>query len=833
VKLFARNFIRFVFFIFLSFFFSSVTFAVTTPFRSANIITTDTSGTFYTNLNNCSVTDGNTCDRATAALYGNLYFRDFGNYVDFGIPSGSTITKIRIRVTGKANTAIYVGLSFGSTFSANCQWPFTLWTLGQLSGSTINTQTFITDVVQQSYVYGTALAYCLQPYNFENKNFIFRINYSSGQNWSANIDNFEVAFDYNPSVTPTPTSTPTSVPTPSPTLTPTPTPKTPLILIPGIGGSELKTTGMKVWAENNGHGGTFNYLYPKDETVWVNESKMGEFGEDDYYDVLKMQNDGVTSMANVGINGNLVARAYQGTIDFFVSNGYTLNKDFFVFPYDWRKDISGTKDFLDQEIVQIKTQTGSAKVDIIAHSMGGLVARNYIADSLKAKNVRKLFTLGTPHLGSVDSLKNLRYGTCLTPLPVSLGLLCLGLIDMETKDIVQNMVSIFQLVPSQSYFSFYSGEDNQHPYPYKIASEALSYAQIKNLLASLNFNTSLFNPSEVFHTLDNSLSNANGVDVIVIAGSGQPTLGQIIETNNHKDILNINGDGTVPLFSASLVDSDKNKSLLGNAKVFYTNQKHGDLITFGSALNLVKNILEDNDRLPDGASTQAHSLPLIWWIFSVHSPVNMNIYDSSGNHTGLTSDGDIEANISGSSYDALGDAKFILAPDDGIYTIKFVATDQGSFDFKIKKYEKNTLSREILYKDIPLTKLTKGETQFDTSSGQSPVIHLDKDGNGTIDEDINPYSAITVTADSNSNSNSNNSITSVIAPVSAVTSPSPSIYVKSNEKSVLGAQTTFQKEEEKTNLKFLNEKKKTKSSLIILSTILIGVAAVIFIKLRR
>src|SRR3990167_5834575 len=114
----------------------------------------------------------------------------------------------------------------------------------------------------------------------------------------------------------------------------------------------------------------------------------------------------------------------------------------------WRKDLSLTKDLLDQKISQIKTQTGSQKVDIVAHSMGGLVARNYIADATKAQNVRKLFTLGTPHLGAVKFLKALRDGVCLK---YAIGSLCPTLASSEVKDVLQNMISGYELAPSQTY----------------------------------------------------------------------------------------------------------------------------------------------------------------------------------------------------------------------------------------------------------------------------------------------------------------------------------------------------------------------------------------------
>jgi len=65
------------------------------------------------------------------------------------------------------------------------------------------------------------------------------------------------------------------------------------------------------------------------------------------------------------------------------------------------------------------------------------------------------------------------------------------------------------------------------------------------------------------------------------------------EKVSHKDQVFINGDQTVPLMSASLIDYGKSLSLLGDAKVYYTNQEHGDLVASGSALLLVNNILNN------------------------------------------------------------------------------------------------------------------------------------------------------------------------------------------------------------------------------------------------
>lgn len=202
MRLFLKTFFILILF-FLYFYPHHFAFAETTVFRSAQTVTTDGTPPFI-NLSNCSYTDGLTCDHPLANYYANLYFRDFG---DFGIPDGSTITGVRLRVTGKANVGPYVGVSQGGTNGFNCQFPSDLWTMWTLNGSTMKTFT------ASSLVTNISL-WCLTLTNIKTNNLTWKINYSSGWNWSANIDNFEIAFDYTPP--PAPTIAPS--PTPSPFL---------------------------------------------------------------------------------------------------------------------------------------------------------------------------------------------------------------------------------------------------------------------------------------------------------------------------------------------------------------------------------------------------------------------------------------------------------------------------------------------------------------------------------------------------------------------------------------------------------------------------------------
>jgi pimeloyl-ACP methyl ester carboxylesterase len=533
-----------------------------------------------------------------------------------------------------------------------------------------------------------------------------------------------------------------------PPIPPQPT-KTPLILIPGIGGSEFKTAEEINWSAPDGHGGIFNHIYPEGERVWVNQGEAVKPGNDDYFDILRLKPDGITVEANLELTGNLFD-SYQDTINFFISNGYKLNETLFTFPYDWRKDLALTTPLLNQKVQEIKQQTNAQKVDIVAHSMGGLVARNYIADSNKAQNIRKLIELGIPHLGSPDLLSKLHYGGCLK---YPFGPFCLSLAPTELKDVIQNMTGGFQLSPTQTYFDFYNNSDLQHPYPFKDDRDMdangvtgpLNYPQIKFLLTNLGYNTSLFIPAETFHNIDNNYANTNGVDVTIIAGSGIATLGQIIEKNvpiflgikiPKKDTIMINGDNTVPLFSASLHDPSQKLSLLGNAKLFYTKQNHGALVQTGPALDLVKNILNDDSSIPTNISTQL--IPLKGKLISVHSPINLLIFDSLNNQTGITNNGEIINNIPGSEIEILDDTKFIWLPENGQYNITLKSTGYGIFDFKIRDFNNDINIGTTLYKDIPINPSSKAQLIFESDSSISPVMQIDQNGDGSFEKSITP-----------------------------------------------------------------------------------------------
>ena len=92
----------------------------------------------------------------------------------------------------------------------------------------------------------------------------------------------------------------------------------------------------------------------------------------------------------------LIPFAYGGLIKSILAWGYKPNLDFWIFPYDWRQSnrVSGQ---LLARFIEEKTGNSTDGVDIVSHSMGGIITRS--AHKYGAP-IRRAIYIGCPHLGS-------------------------------------------------------------------------------------------------------------------------------------------------------------------------------------------------------------------------------------------------------------------------------------------------------------------------------------------------------------------------------------------------------------------------------------------------
>ncbi len=138
----------------------------------------------------------------------------------------------------------------------------------------------------------------------------------------------------------------------------------------------------------------------------------------------------------------------------------------FPFFYDWRLDNAANAARLAERIEEIRGYYGEPelKVDIVAHSMGGLIARYYLLyggrdvlddpipapDFAGAAAVGKLILLGTPSLGSADALR-----ACIEGDRVGL--------TRVWPEVLATMPSMYQLMPDPEVPVLYTPDGRPAP----------------------------------------------------------------------------------------------------------------------------------------------------------------------------------------------------------------------------------------------------------------------------------------------------------------------------------------------------------------------------------
>jgi len=107
-----------------------------------------------------------------------------------------------------------------------------------------------------------------------------------------------------------------------------------------------------------------------------------------------------------------VGIAYEPLVARLRADGYQVWD--FELPTLGTQDIRVTARALNAFADNVRAQTGAAKVDLVSHSEGGLVARAYVKYEGGAAEVDSLITLGTPNYGTAAAniIRFFTLGTC-------------------------------------------------------------------------------------------------------------------------------------------------------------------------------------------------------------------------------------------------------------------------------------------------------------------------------------------------------------------------------------------------------------------------------------
>lgn len=242
-----------------------------------------------------------------------------------------------------------------------------------------------------------------------------------------------------------------------------------VIIIPGIMGSELVNREKA------------------DEVVWfsVARSKTDDIRLPITSDPLASRDDLSAGdiLRSVKIGPIPRVDIYKGLIDSLISKGYHeetwnapsndgANAGIYVFAYDWRLDNVHNAKLLVERIEAVKKQLNAPelKFDIIAHSMGGLIARyaamygtadlpagnqrpvpNWVGD----RHFRKIVLLGTPNEGSPLTLEGFIKGESFGPVAVNMPF-----VRNISRFDVFTMPAAYELLPAPGTFTL-MGEDLQ------------------------------------------------------------------------------------------------------------------------------------------------------------------------------------------------------------------------------------------------------------------------------------------------------------------------------------------------------------------------------------
>ena len=426
-----------------------------------------------------------------------------------------------------------------------------------------------------------------------------------------------------PTSTPSPTPVPTSTPipaTPTPIHTPTPTPLKPIVIIPGMFAS------------------------------WNKEEILENKHTNSPWKLLNF------------------VKEYDGLIQTLKNLGYVENTNLFIWFYDWRQPISDLSTQLDTYLSNnIFSIPEVDTINIVGHSLGGLVARAWTQSGNNKSKINNLITLGSPHQGVIQPYLaweggDITYGNSLLSFTTQLLLQINRKRFQSNRETIQHAFPVLKdLLPPSSYLIRKS--DN---------SEVTKNQMFvwNNWLETLN--TAVGSIYPLFDAIIGNSSNTPHKYVVTQPNKIDFLLGN---WQDGKPIHTIDelGDGTVTQLRSGFID-DPN---------YVLNKNHGELIASKEGITKILDILNldyTSNAIIEGKSTTfAPGL-----LFLLESPATILVKHNDKEYR------DIDGIL------------FIPDAQDGTYTTTITGTGNGDYHLSIGQFSTNKTVWSSITKPIHL-----------------------------------------------------------------------------------------------------------------------------------
>lgn len=353
---------------------------------------------------------------------------------------------------------------------------------------------------------------------------------------------------------------------------------------------------------------------------------------------------------------------YEGLINTLKSVGYSDDKNdptqnLFIFNYDWRDQVESTTGVFNDYLTNtVLPKVGNTPINIVGHSLGGLIARSY-AQNYGLTHIDEIITAGTPHGGAIQSYKAWEGGIVENEdfwqrlaYDIVINLNRNG--HLTDKDVIREVVPVsHDLLPT---FNFLTTEQDQ-----VIPVNSLIHQNVWLSNLESDF-PSIFDYFDAFYGVKGET----------------PEMYRVTEADFLENLLGLWQDGKpIETISSNFGDETvlaKSASRSADPATLLGNTNHRELMTNETSIS---EILDKLGITPDAIITPTPTNSIFPSLFiALQSPATFEVNGPSGNFT--SSDGYVFIpNVIGGNY-----LISVTGNDNGMYTLHSgITTETDSF----------------------------------------------------------------------------------------------------------------------------------------------------------